>query len=138
MKYLKSTTDKSYTAEGKIIPAISQSPLAVTEEVYNKITSMSVIKSLIKTGGILVLDKYSEPVSSDAATARLRTLTSENARLQKELKELKTTATESATVKQVKAAQKAQAAAEAELAELKEKYAALEKEANEKIAELSN
>lgn len=142
MKWLKSTTSKSYTALGKIIPASTSAPLAVDEATYKKISDMAVIKSLINNGGILVLDKYTDMSgSTDAQTQRLQMLTAENSKLADRIRELEskqTDAEEAPTKKEVKAAQKAQAEAEAKLAELEAKYAALEKEANEKIAELSS
>lgn len=86
MKWLKSTTDKSYVAQGKVIPPATQAPLAVTEDVYTKITGMAVIQSLIKTGGIIVLEKYTDPTS--ASNNRLAVLKEENTKLQARNKEL--------------------------------------------------
>lgn len=141
MKWLKSTTSKSYTALGKIIPANTSAPLAVDEATYKKITDMAVIKSLIANGGILALDKYTDMSKvGDAQTQRLQTLTAENAKLADRIRELEANqqpAEEAPTKKEVKAAQKAQADAEAKLAELQAQYDALKAEAEAKIAELS-
>lgn len=123
MKWLKSTTSKAYTACGKIIPAMSNPPVAVNESDYQQMTSMAVIKSLIKTGGIIVLDKYTEHQNiSDAATQRLQALTAENERLADNERALEARATD----------------AEQKLAELQAKYAELETEANQKIASLAS
>ena len=138
MKWLKSTTDKAYTAQGVVIPPSSKAPLAVNEEAYKKITSMPVIKSLINSGGLLVLQKYTAVPSVDAQTRTLQTLQAENSKLADRIRELEAKTPEStANNEAVEAAQKAQSDAEAKLAELQAKYEALEKEANEKIAALS-
>lgn len=89
MKWLKSTTDKSYTAQGKTIPASNSAPLAVSDTVFESITSMKVISSLIKTGGIIVLDKYNDPQVDSSEQLKLQQLHVENARLAGELAKLK-------------------------------------------------
>jgi hypothetical protein len=89
MKWLKSTTDKSYTAQGKTIPASNSAPLAVSDTVFESITSMAVIASLIKTGGIIVLDKYNDPQVDSAEQLKLQQLHVENARLAGEIAKLK-------------------------------------------------
>lgn len=138
MKWLKSTTDKSYTAQGKIIPPSTQAPLAVNEDTYNSIIAMPVIKSLITNGGIIVLDKYTDMGNTaDAQTRKLQSLTAENTKLASRIRELENA---QASKKTSKADAKLTAALEekeAELKALQEKYAALEAEANAKIAELS-
>lgn len=140
MKWLKSTTDKAYTAQGRVIPPSTQKPLAVNEDVYKKITEMPVIKSLIRNGGILVLDKYTD-VSPNVTeqTRALQTLQAENSKLADRIRELEAQpkADTKSSSKALKTAQAEAEEAKAKLAELEAKYAALEKEANEKIAELS-
>lgn len=89
MKWLKSTTDKSYTAQGKTIPASASAPLAVNDSVFEQITSMKVIASLIKTGGIIVLDRYNEPQANSSEQKKLQQLHVENARLAGEIAKLK-------------------------------------------------
>lgn len=139
MKWLRSTNNQTYTAEGKVIPSYTGEPLQVTDDVYAKMLKMTVIKSLINNGGIVVMSRYE---GSDAVktsqTAKLQQLSTENAKLNDRIRELEAQSGEStATAKEVKAAQKAQATAEKKLAELQAKYDALEAEANAKIAELS-
>lgn len=115
MKWLKSTTDKSYTAQGKTIPSATQTPLAVTEEVYKKITSMAVIQSLISTGGIIVLDKYTDPTST--SNNKLAVLKEENTRLQAQLKALEASEAKAKKFDELKAeAEQTIAAKDAELA----------------------
>lgn len=139
MKWLKSTTSKSYTALGKIIPASTSAPLAVDEATYKKILDMAVIKSLINNGGILVLDKYTDmSTSADTQTQRLQTLTAENSKLADRIRELEAEAEEAPAKKEVKAAQAKAKEAEDKLAELQAQYDALKAEAEAKIAELSN
>lgn len=118
MKWLKSTTMKSYTAEGKIIPSMNGTPLAVSDDVYEKITKMAVIKSLISTGNIIVLDRYNDKqVAGDKNAQKLQLLHQENAQLQARIHELESND------------------AESRLKALQEKYDALEAEANQKLAE---
>lgn len=139
MKWLRSTNNQTYTAEGKVIPSYEGEPLQVTDDVYARMLKMTVIKSLIDNGGIIVMSRYegSNAVKT-SQTAKLQQLSTENARLNDRIRELEAQSVEdSATTKEVKAAQKAQAEAEKKLAELQAKYAALEAEANAKIAELS-
>lgn len=142
MKWLKSTSDKEYTACGHIIPAVFKEPIAVNEADYKKITDMAVIKSLIATGGIIALDHYtSQNVTGDAAKQKLQVLTTENARLSDRIRELEAQSAASdakaVSAKKLKSAEDRATNAEHALAALQAKYEALEKEANEKIAELS-
>jgi len=112
MKWLKSTTDKSYTAQGKIIPPSNSAPLAVSDTVFEGITSMKVIASLIKTGGIIVLDKYSDPQADSSEQRKLQQLQSENTRLADKVRELE--ASKPSTEVEEKAAKFDELKAEAE------------------------
>lgn len=57
MKYLKSTTLKAYTVNGKLIPAnTSKDVLELDEAEYHEVSNKAAISSLIKAGGILVTD----------------------------------------------------------------------------------
>ena len=93
MKWLKSTTDKAYTAQGKIIPASNSAPLAVSDSLYESIASMKVIASLIKTGGIIVLDKYSDPQVNSSEQLKLQHLQTENTKLNDRIRELEASQT---------------------------------------------
>lgn len=93
MKWLKSTTDKAYTAQGKIIPSSNSAPLAVSDSLYESIASMKVIASLIKTGGIIVLDKYSDPQVSSSEQLKLQQLQTENTKLNDRIRELEASQT---------------------------------------------
>lgn len=122
MKWLKSTTDKSYTAQGKVIPPATQAPLAVTEDVYTKITGMAVIQSLIKTGGIIVLEKYTDPTST--SNNRLAVLKEENTKLQARNKELEAAEAKAKKFDELKAeAEQTIAAKNAEIEALKAQLA---------------
>lgn len=114
MKWLKSTTDKSYTAQGKIIPSSNSAPLAVSDTVFESITSMKVIASLIKTGGIIVLDKYRDPQADSSEQRKLQQLQSENTRLADKVRELE--ASKPSTEVEEKAAKFDELKAEAEQA----------------------
>lgn len=68
MKWLRSTNTQTYTVMGKVIPAFTKEPLAVSDEEYSKIMSLSVIKSLIANNCIVAMSKYkgnSEIVSAN-------------------------------------------------------------------------
>ena len=58
MKWLKSTSQKAWTVMGKVIPPCltpDNRYLEVDNSTYTSISSVPVIKSLIKAGDILVL-----------------------------------------------------------------------------------
>lgn len=126
MKWLKSTTDKSYTAQGKVIPPATQAPLAVTEDVYTKITGMAVIQSLIKTGGIIVLEKYTDPTR--VSNNKLAVLKEENTKLQAHIKELEADAEKAKQFDALKAeAEQTIAGKDAEIEALKAQLAEAQK-----------
>lgn len=127
MKWLKSTTQKSYIIEGKKIPQCitpNNDYLALSDEGYNNFIKNAVIKSLVNGGAILVTD-----IEPQSPTQQASTLTKEKAMLIRENTELK---------EKLKAAEDNSAAkveletTKAELASLQKKYTALEK----KYAEL--
>lgn len=146
MRWIRSTTSKSYTALGLTIPAYTQEPLQVEEAVHNKLMAMPVLKSLLASGGIVVLDAYTSPKAmADAQLTKLQSLTEENAKLADKVRELEQTS-ESDKLKEAKAKFKAEKEAleaqleaqKAQLEEQKKLYAELEKEAQEKLAALTN
>lgn len=66
-RWLKSTTQKAYTVQGKIIPPCVTSDnrwLKITESEYSVMKAMPVISSLIKAGGILVSIKEPEELKN--------------------------------------------------------------------------
>lgn len=126
MKWLKSTTDKSYTAQGQVIPPATHAPLAVSEDVYTKITGMAVIQSLIKTGGIIVLEKYTDPTS--VSNNKLAVLKEENTKLQAHIKALEADAEKAKQFDELKAeAEQAIADKDAEIESLKAQLAEAQK-----------
>ena len=138
MKWLRSTTQNTYTVEGRIIPAFTAAPLAVSDAVYDKIISSSVIKSLIRNGCIIVMESYTDPNSAGASANTITELRAENTTLRSDLAAVKDERDrllkDSGDIE----------AKNAEIAELKKQlkeqkklYKALEAEANAKIAELS-
>lgn len=131
MKWLKSTTQKSYLINGKKIPQCvtpNNDYLALSDSAFVEFKKNKVIASLIEGGSILVTD-----VEPQSPTQQASSLTKEKALLIRENTELK---------EKLKKAQDNSAVqveldtTKAELEALKEKYAQLEKEANEKIATL--
>jgi predicted RNase H-like nuclease (RuvC/YqgF family) len=96
MRWLKSTTQKTYTANGKLIPACvtpRNEWLKVTEPEYHELKSIAVIASLIKAGGILVTTK--EPAELRNSLEGLKDSNAEliarNTQLEEEIKQLKST-----------------------------------------------
>lgn len=122
MKWLKSTTQKTWTVNGKVIPACitpHNDYLVVDDSEYTTITGTPVIKSLIKAGGILVLNE--EPAELKNSVSSLQgsnaALTAEITRLKEQLKTAgkKPTRTEIEKIREEAQAEiKAQAIAELE------------------------
>ena len=121
MKWLKSTTQKSYIIEGKKIPQCitpNNEYLALSDEGYRNFMKNAVIKSLVNGGSILVTDIEPQSPSQQASS-----LSKEKALLIKENTELK----EKLKVAEDGSATKVELeTTKAELASLREKYAALE------------
>lgn len=131
MKWLKSTTMKSYSLAGKVVPQCVTSDnkwLALSDSDYAAFAKNAVIASLINAGAILVTE--TEPSSP---TQQVSKLTNEMAHLIRENTELK---------EKLKAAEDGSAvqaeldSTKAELEAMTAKYNALEKEAKETIANL--
>lgn len=129
MKWLKSTTQKTWTVNGKIIPACvtpNNDYLVVDDDVYASIIKAPVVASLIKAGGILVLNE--EPAelknSLDNLQTSNATLQARNTQLEQELEQLKASA-QSVDVEAIKAAAQEEIKAEA-VKELQEKQDALD------------
>ena len=92
MKWLKSTTQKSYTFGGKTIPAFRTSDnsyLQLNDNEVEQLQQNAVINALFKAGAILVLDK--EPATTDKTklAANNAELRAQNAALNTELDETK-------------------------------------------------
>ena len=138
MKWLKSTTQKSYIIEGKKIPQCitpNNDYLALSDEGYNKFVKNAVIKSLISGGAILVTD-----VEPQSPTQQASALTKEKAMLIREnteLKEkLKAAEDNSAAKVELETTKAELVSLEEKYKALEEKYAELEKEAKDTIKEL--
>lgn len=108
MKWLKSTTQKTWTINGKMIPACvtpHNDYLIVDDSEYNSIVATPVIKSLIKAGGILVLSE--EPAELKNSMSNLQTsnaaLQMRNTQLEEELKVLKASKESNNEVEELKA-----------------------------------
>jgi hypothetical protein len=94
MRYLKSTTQKSYMLNGKKIPQCVTKDnewLTLNDSAYAEFAKVSVVASLIKSGAIIVTDK--EPTTP---TKQVSQLTQTNAKqameittLHEEIAELK-------------------------------------------------
>lgn len=133
MKWLKSTTQKTYLIDGKKIPACvtpNNDYLALSDDAYTRLKQNKVIASLIEGGAIIVTDV--EPMSP---TKQASVLTQEKALLIKENTELK----EKLKAAEDNSAMRAELdSVTAELKESQKKYKALEKEAKETIANLNS
>lgn len=144
MRWMKSTTQKVWVAEGHKIPACvtpKNDYCIVDEDAYAKIVANPIFKSLIAQGSILVLDK--EPAelknSLDGLQSSNAVLQARNTELEARIKELEAGSDkEPVDVEAIKeeavAELKAEAIAElqskdAEIAELKKQLKAAEKKA---------
>lgn len=132
-KWLRSTSGKAYTIEGKTIPSYSSAPLQVTEDLYATILKNKVISSLIKNGGIAVLAKY-EDDSQATSNSKLQALTTENAKLADRIRELEASQPSEDIAKKAEQfdalkteAEQAISAKNAEIAELKAQLAKTKK-----------
>lgn len=138
-RWLKSTTQKAYTVQGKVIPPCVTSDnkwLKMTESEYSEIKRMPVIASLIKAGGILVTVKEPEELknSVEGLKGSNAELIAINTQLQEEIKALKSGAGDDSVTKreladlkkeakaELQAKQKALDEALAKLAEYQAKY----------------
>lgn len=144
MRWMKSTTQKVWVAEGHKIPACvtpKNDYCIVDEDAYAKIVANPIFKSLIAQGSILVLDK--EPAelknSLDGLQSSNAVLQARNTELEARIKELEAGSDEApvnveAIKEEAVAELKAEAIAElqskdAEIAELKKQLKAAEKKA---------
>ena len=126
MKWLKSTSQKAWTVMGKVIPPCltpDNRYLEVDNSTYTSISSVPVIKSLIKAGDILVLSE--EPAELKNSLSSLQSnnavLKTQVTQLQEELKE-KEQYLEAARLDAEKIKEEAQAEIKAQaVAELEEK-----------------
>lgn len=132
MKWLKSTTQKTWTVNGKVIPACvtpHNDYLKIDEAEFTRLSSTPVVKSLISAGAILVLD--AEPAELKNSVAALQgnnaALTAEITQLQEQLKakevELQAASSKKSTkvdIEKIKAEAQEEIKAQA-IAELQEK-----------------
>lgn len=140
MRWMKSTTQKVWVAEGHRIPACvtpKNDYCIVDEDAYAKIVANPIFKSLIAQGSILVLDK--EPAelknSLDGLQSSNAVLQARNTELEARIKELEAGGDkEPVDVEAIKEAAVAELKAEA-IAELQSKDAELQSKDAE-IAEL--
>lgn len=140
MKWLKSTSQKAWTVMGKVIPPCltpDNRYLEVDNSTYTSISSVPVIKSLIKAGDILVLSE--EPAELKNSLSSLQSnnavLKTQVTQLQEELKE-KEQYLEAARLDAEKIKEEAQAEIKAQaVAELEEKESRI-KELEAELAKL--
>lgn len=123
MKWLKSTTQKSYRFNGKTIPqAVTEDNvfLSLTESEWLEWKKHKVFKSLYENGAIFVTDK--EPTSPTKqlsnVTKKNAELVLENTQLKKQLEELQSSSNDNSEVATLQAALEKQKADD--LAEIKE------------------
>ena len=132
MKWLKSTTQKEWTIQGKTIPACvtpHNDYLVLNDSDYATISDIPVIKSLIKSNAIIVLDH--EPAELKNSVEALQ---GSNAELTARIKQLETELASKPDVEAIKA--QAAAEKEAALKELDDKASAIIAEKDARIAEL--
>ncbi len=90
MKWLKSTTNKSWTALGRTIQGANGNWLQVTDSDWAQLSVNPVIKSLMKAGGILVLDHApaEEATSVSLAQQEVAQLRLQNTELENQVQQL--------------------------------------------------
>lgn len=91
MKYLKSTSQKAYTVNGKVIPACitpGNKTLAVDDSEWFQISTQPVIASLIKAGDILVMDEDPNVREDIDARNQVAELKAQNTELTERIKQL--------------------------------------------------
>ena len=148
MKWLRSTSQQTYTVMGRVIPAYNAAPLALADSVFDEVTSVKVIQSLIKNGCIMVMDNYKNPVAESVESNAIAALKQEMETLKADLMavtierdELKNAPAEPVDTSekdtQIADLQTQVKELKAELKEQKKLYNELKKEAEAKIAELS-
>lgn len=136
MKWLKSTSQKTWTIQGKTIPAC-ETPhndyLVLNDSEYQTISNIPVIKSLIKSNAIIVLDH--EPAELKNSVEALQ---GSNAELTARIKQLEAELSQRTDAGADLEAVKAQMTAEkdAALKELDDKASAIIAEKDARIAEL--
>lgn len=131
MKWLKSTTQKTWTVGGRIIPACVTSHndyLVLDDSLFTELTRTPVIKSLITAGAILVLSE--EPAelknSVEAFRGDKAALTAEITQLREQLKQKELEATPTVDVEKLREEAQAEIKAQA-IKELEEKEAEIAK-----------
>lgn len=93
MYYIKSTTQKTYSVMGKIIPACvtrNNEYLKAESDFVTEMKKIPVVKSLIDAGAILILDKAPAEIenSIEGLTSSNAALIAKNTELQAKIKEL--------------------------------------------------
>lgn len=148
MKWLKSTTQKAWTIGGKTIPACvtpHNDYLVLDESAYFKLSETPVIKSLIKSNAIIVLDHEPSELknsveslqgSNAELTAKITQLESELKLAREEVQSLKLTKSNDKKVDVEKIKAEAEADKQKALKELDEKASAIIAEKDEYIAKL--
>lgn len=126
MKYIKSTTQKSYVANGKIIPACvtpGNKTLELSDSEWFQIVQQPVIASLVKSGDLLVLEEDPNVKEDIVARNQVAELMAKNTELEEKVKIL-----ESQTSRDTGTNVEAETA-KAEADEWKQKYEELKKQA---------
>lgn len=91
MKYIKSTTQKSYVVQGKVIPPCvtpRNQTLALDDSEWFQVSSQPVIAALIHSGDLLVLDEDPNTREDTEARSQVAELKAQNTQLEAKLKEL--------------------------------------------------
>ena len=132
MKYLKSTSQKAYTVNGKVIPACvtpGNKTLEVDDSEWFQISTQPVIASLIKSGDILVMDEDPNVREDIDARNQVAELKAQNTELTERIKQLEQQGDR-------KAAKIANAEMKTENADLKAENSGLKAENEKLVAEL--
>ena len=91
MKYIKSTTQKSYVVMGKVIPPCvtpRNQTLALNDSEWFQVSSQPVIAALIKSGDLLVLDEDPNVKEDIGARNQVAELMAKNQQLEDKIHQL--------------------------------------------------
>lgn len=91
MKYIKSTTQKSYVVIGKVIPPCvtpRNQTLALNDSEWFQVSSQPVIAALIKSGDLLVLDEDPNVKEDIGARNQVAELMAKNQQLEDQIRQL--------------------------------------------------
>lgn len=132
MKWLKSTTQKVWTVDGKVIPACvtsDNSYLKLDNAEYARLSAIPVVRSLIKAGAILVLSEEPAEIKNSLSNVQASnaSLRAQNTELKSRIAQLESTQVDVEAIRE-EAQEAIRAEAVKELQEKEDEIAELKKQ----------